>query len=353
MLDVFDTGPPRRSEGTLPSQRLLQDWPEDREFRILSLDGGGIRGIFTASFLAGLEERFLGGSSIASHFDLIAGTSTRRHYCDWPWAGFRAKDLLQLYVERGRSIFPPHSDTWLGKRRRKLAGLTRTLHYRYSRHELERALVELLDDRLLGHSVNRLCVPAFEGFHGEIYVYKTPFHPDFRTDAKESMVTVAMATAAAPTYFRPMHKNGYILVDGGVWANNPVMIALIDALTCFRLERRQIRILSVGCGSKPYRVKHQMIAFGGMWHWRDIISGAMHLQSLSALGQAGLLIGADHLLRVDVPSDVPPIELDDWRSANDVLPLAAAAEFDRLGDRVRSDFLVCRDQPDSDSMAST
>jgi patatin-like phospholipase/acyl hydrolase len=348
MLDVFDTGPPRRSAGTLPNQRLLQDWPKDREFRILSFDGGGIR---TASFMAGLEDRFLRGSSIASHFDLIAGTSTGGIIAIGLGAGFRAKDLLQLYVERGRSIFPPYPDTCLGRRRRKVAGLARALHYRYSRHELERALIELLGDRLLGDSTSRLCVPAFEGFHGEIYVYKTPHHPDFQTDAKELMVTVALATAAAPTYYRPLQNNRYVLVDGGVWANNPVMIALVDALTCFRLKRRQIRILSIGCGSKPYRVDHQMIAFGGMWHWREIISGAMHLQSLSALGQAGLLIGADQLIRVDVPSDVPSIELDDWRAAKDVLRAAAVAELDRLGDRIRGDFLARRDQTDSDSIS--
>ena len=68
--------PPKRSAGALQRRRVQQPWPKDRDFRILSIDGGGIRGIFPAAFLAGLEERYLGGASVAQYFDLIAGTST-------------------------------------------------------------------------------------------------------------------------------------------------------------------------------------------------------------------------------------------------------------------------------------
>src|SRR4051812_11679883 len=68
--------PPRRSDGTIQTRRPQQPWPTDRPFRILSLDGGGICGILPPSVLAELEQRFLGGQSIARHFDMIAGTST-------------------------------------------------------------------------------------------------------------------------------------------------------------------------------------------------------------------------------------------------------------------------------------
>src|SRR3977135_2302107 len=65
-----------RSTGSIPQRRVPQTWPKDRRFRILSIDGGGIRGIFPAAVLAGLERRYAGGHSIASYFDLVAGTST-------------------------------------------------------------------------------------------------------------------------------------------------------------------------------------------------------------------------------------------------------------------------------------
>ena len=66
------------------------------------------------------------------------------------------------------------------------------------------------------------------------------------------MVTVALATSAAPTYFRPLEHDGYVLVDGGVWANNPVMLAVIEALICFDITREQIDVLSLGCGDRSY-----------------------------------------------------------------------------------------------------
>ena len=68
------------------------------------------------------------------------------------------------------------------------------------------------------------------------------------------MVDVGLATAAAPSYFRPLEHRGYTLVDGGVWANNPIMLALIEALICFDLDRDQIDILSLGCGDDQYVV---------------------------------------------------------------------------------------------------
>src|SRR5919108_194523 len=65
-----------RSAGAIPQRRVPQDWPKDRRFRILSIEGGGIRGIFPAGVLAGLERHYTGGRSLASHFDLVAGPST-------------------------------------------------------------------------------------------------------------------------------------------------------------------------------------------------------------------------------------------------------------------------------------
>ena len=90
--------------------------------------------------------------------------------------------------------------------------------------------------------------------HGEVYIFKTPHHPDFHKDLHEPMVKVALATSAAPTYFRPLEHNGYTLVDGGVWANNPAMLAVIEALICFGIDRDQIDLLSLGCGVDERKV---------------------------------------------------------------------------------------------------
>ena len=186
--------------------------------------------------------------------------------------------------------------------------------YRYNREALSRLLQESFGDLQLGQSCVRLCVPAMEGHHGEVMVYKTPHHPDYHLDGTKRMVVVGEATSAAPTFFQPLEdETGYVLVDGGVWASNPTMIALTDALSCFDLSRSQVRILGLGCGTARRTVGERKTRLGGAIHWRDIIFSAMDLQSQNANGQAGLLIGADRLLRIEPMTDAGPIELDDWR----------------------------------------
>ena len=143
----------------------------------------------------------------------------------------------------------------------------------------------------------------------------------------------------SPTYFQPLRDGGYTFVDGGVWANNPVMIALVDALTCFAVPRERISILSIGCGDEPYFVGRSKVALGGLLAWRDIICAAMKLQSLNALGQAGLLIGADRVIRVDAPVRNGGIRLDDWTRASQELPEAASTALIEKGDTVAAMFL--------------
>jgi patatin-like phospholipase/acyl hydrolase len=331
--------PEPRSAGSRATRRLPLAWDETRNFRILAIDGGGIRGIFPAAVLAGLEERYLGGRSIAGYFDLVAGTSTGGIIALGLAAGLAAGNLRQLYIERGNEIFPPHGSGFIGRLGRRLSAWRRLLHYSYDQAALARVLTESLGDRKLGSAQVRLCIPSFEGVHGEVYIFKTPHHPDFRKDLHEPMLKVALATSAAPTYYRPLRDAGYIFVDGGVWANNPIMIALTEALTSFNVPREQVRILSLGCGDNPYSVAGRKISKGGMLHWRDIISAAMRLQSQNALGQAGLLIGPERMMRIDLPNTVPAIELDDWRNAADLLPGPAAAAVQATGDRVAGMFL--------------
>ena len=293
-----------------------------------------MRGLFPASFLAGLEERYLDGQSIAGYFDLIVGTSTGGIIALGLGADLRASDMRDLYVERGGEIFPP---------RRGLDKLFhsagRLLMHGYDGDALERVLSEYLGETLLGESKVRLCIPSFEGEHSEVFVFKTPHHRDFKMDWRESMVKVAISTSAAPTYFRPLDDGGYRFVDGGVWANNPVMIGLTEALTSFSAPRERIRILSLGCGSAPKQVGRLKTMLGGKVFWSDVIFAAMRLQSLSALGHAYLLIGFDAVTRVDAPDVVGRLGLDDWRASASLIPEKAQLAIDEHGDSVAAAFL--------------
>jgi Patatin-like phospholipase len=90
-------------------------------------------------------------------------------------------------------------------------------------------------------------VSAAETRRFEPFIFKTPHHPDYRLDWKQPMALAAKTTSAAPSFFTPVHGDGYEFVDGGIWANNPIMIGVADALACFDLRRERIRVLSLGC----------------------------------------------------------------------------------------------------------
>jgi uncharacterized protein len=326
--------PPRRSDGTNQTRRVQQSWPAGRPFRILSIDGGGICGILPAAVLSELERRYLSGQSIARHFDMIAGTSTGGIIALGLAHGLTAAQILDFYLDRGAGIFPPASR--IGRFYRLLRQGHRTA---YERATLQDELLRIFGDTTLGEARTRLVIPAFEGRHGEPWLYKTPHHPDYKKDRVERMVNVALSTAAAPTYFEALPNNGYVMVDGGLWANNPVMNALIDVLACYDLDRHAVHILSLGCGETAFNVTDNM-ARGGMLQWRNVIRAAMRAQSLNALGQAYLLVGKQNVTRLDAPENPRPIGLDDFRRAREELPGMARVLVEGAGREIAKTFLA-------------
>lgn len=324
--------PPRRSDGTKQTHREPLPWPTDKPFRILAIDGGGICGILPASVLAELEKRYLQGNPIGDYFDMIAGTSTGGIIALALSHGLTASEICDVYVERGGNIFPPSS-----RLRRLWRSLRRLQRYPYEREPLQNELLRIFGDTAFGEAKTRLCIPSFEGRYGEPWIYKTPHHPDYKRDRHASMVTVGLATAAAPTFFAALPNNGYVMVDGGLWANNPVMNAIVDALTCFDIERRQIRILSLGCGETSFKIDDKK-AKGGLFHWWNVYWAAMRAQSHNALGQAYLLVGKDQVIRLDAPESDDPIDLDDYIRAKTELPLMARSLVEAGGENISQKF---------------
>src|SRR6185437_13960549 len=151
-------------------------------------------------------------------------------------------------------------------------------------------------------------------------------------------------TSAAPTYFEGLTNGGYVMVDGGIWANNPVMNAVVDVMACFDIDRRQIRVMTLGCGEMAFKVGDRL-ARGGLIQWRKVIKAAMRAQSLNALGQTYLLIGKDHVMRLDAPETPSPIALDDYKRAREELPAMARSLVEGAGREVERDFLRELAQP--------
>ena len=244
-----------------------------------------------------------------------------------------AGELLEMYLDNGHLVFPSSGRGLMGN-------IKRLLSARYERVALDRLLGQTLGEKPLRDSKSRLLIPSTEGRNGEVWVFKTPHHPDYRLDGDELMSHVAAATSAAPTYFTPFERRGYTFLDGGVWANNPTMAALVEALSCFTTKPEDIRILSIGCGQKPFQVSSGQTKNSGIVHWKNILEVAMYFQSVTAVNQAGLLIGRDRVTRLDRPDGAEPIGMDDWMRAKEFLLGEARAIARSNGNYLVNTFLT-------------
>ena len=325
----------RRSDGTIQQRRVLQPWPKDKPFKILSIDGGGIRGVFPAAYLAELEKRFLNGASIANHFDMVAGTSIGGIITLALGKGMTAQQALEIYTERGHRIFPTR--TGIGR----LARWTRSFFKpKHDQAVLKEELAAEFGETLFGESQSRCVILSFDGLYGEPVIYKTPHHPDYKLDQHKSMVDIALHTTAAPTIFPAVKDDGLVMIDGGIWANNPVMNALVDALACYDVPRENIRILTIGTGEATFSLT-ETAQSGRKKDWAILLPflAASRAQSKNALGQAFLLTGKDNVVRIDVPESDTLIALDDVTRSIRELPLVARSLVEGSGHLVFEKFL--------------
>lgn len=315
-----------RRANSRATKRRRQPWPADRPFKILSLDGGGIRGVYTAEVLRRCEEAFCGGRTLADYFDMIAGTSTGGIIALGLGLGIATRDIVGFYRDDGRAIFPP-LPTWAPSRWWRFYRALRRA--RLDHEALERALKERFGDHLLGESTARLVIPAFMMPKTEIAVFKTDHHEDFANDHSTPMWRVARATSAAPTYLKghEHEESGRIFIDGGVWANNPVMVAVVDAVTAYDVDFDQIEILSIGTGNAPFELQRKGV-LGGLIAWKEAIKAAMFLTTDNATAQAKLLLGPDRCLRIEPAEADSAIDLDDYDKAFGVLRGRAQKHFE-------------------------
>lgn len=243
-------------------------------------------------------------------------------------------------MQRGGEIFPPAR---FPKLRRFIRGARSNM---FDRKGLDRVLLDEFGGTGFHESMVRMTVPAVEGEFGEVHIYKTPHHPDYKRDWKNSVVEVAQATSAAPVYLEAVHQGGYALIDGGLFANDPIMVAVVDALACFDVPRSRIKILSLGCLQDHWNLRQvQKLGKGwAAWLSRSYeVTGS--LQTQNTQGQAGLLVGPENVLRINAPQPDPRISLDDWLRARTELPTIAASLVDEFAPKVRKMFFNTPAQP--------
>jgi predicted acylesterase/phospholipase RssA len=283
-------------------------------FQVLALDGGGLKGIFATAVLAFLEDDL--GHPIVEHFDLICGTSSGGIIALGLGAGLTPRQLVDFYVDKGADIFPGAS-RWT----RSVRQLFRS---KYRSANLQEALQEVFGGATLAEASKRLLVPSFNIDAGEVYIFKTAHHLDLRRDHTVPLWQVAMATCAAPTYLPSycLPKDRVRLVDGGVWANNPVVLGIAEAVSMLGVPLGSVRVLSIGTSSEVVRRKDKLDE-GGLLRWAGaVVDVLLRGQSIGAHGLAQHLVGKDNVLRVD--PIVPPKALKlDVVNADDLIAMAA------------------------------
>lgn len=281
-------------------------------FRILSLDGGGIRGAYSASVLKEIEEGT--GKRIVDYFDLVAGTSTGGIIAIALGLGLSATEILEFYRKRGPAIFPS-----TGVHQRVLAKLRRVVRSKFEPDALNSALTEVFGDKLLGDSSCRLLIPSYDAVAGEVHVFKTRHDARVLQDHKRRAAEVARATSAAPTYLPLFHSTwGQQFLDGGVWANCPSALAVLEAVAVLGVPLEAIQLLSIGTTTEAFSIQKRAEG-GGLMHYRgSIIDLLQQAQFVGSWAQTQLLLRRrGHRISHIVPAK--RFSLDDARDVEDLI----------------------------------
>ena len=270
--------------------------------RILSLDGGGIRGLISAKILEEIEHRT--SQPVHKLFDLIVGTSTGGILAvglTVPQskngnAPFTARAMAELYEKRGKEIFS--RSLWQGIT--SLGGLS---DEKYDATPLEGILHDMLGDAELKDTVTDIIVTSYDIEARTPYLFKTSHAKNGKQGRNHLLRHVARATSAAPTYFEPFLldreqwkgeiNNRRALVDGGVFANNPSLIGLSEALSS-RTGQEDILLCAIGTGMNDRKISYEEAKDWGLVGWvKPVLSVMMD----------GMSDSADYHVRQLLPDD--------------------------------------------------
>lgn len=252
--------------------------------RILSIDGGGIRGIIPGQVLVFLEERLKkisnnSNARIADYFDLIAGTSTGgiltcAYLCpekeNSSRPKFTAQEVVNLYLERGAEIF----SIPLRHKIKTTAGIT---DEKYPSAPLEKALVDYFGDVRLSQLLKPCLITSYDitRRQGHFFTQHDAIH---KKGWDYYVKDIARATSAAPTYFecakvKSLTNINYPLIDGGVFVNNPTLCAYSEVHHKFKVTAKEMAILSLGTGFEETEYDYKQAKDWGMMGWiRPLIS---------------------------------------------------------------------------------
>ena len=279
-----------------------------KKFRILSLDGGGLRGIVPVMVLEHIEK--VTGKKIIDLFDLIAGTSTGGLITtaltvsdDMKSPKFSLQDIKDIYIKRGHEIFP-HKN-YLG---RFWSGFNSLINPEYSAHGLSNALNELLGEKRITDCLKPIFVTAYDLHNNDPLFFKTRYL-DESPGTNARLYDICRATSAGPTYL-PAHSffhdgKQVTCIDGGVFMNNPSLGALVEATRYSEyydrkdLALKDIHVLSLGTGNFQGAISQKQALGWGKMQWiRPLIDIMMYGVNQATSYQANELLNKANYMRI-------------------------------------------------------
>ena len=235
-------------------------------YKVLSIDGGGIKGLIPAVILSEIEKQT--GQPIASLFDLIVGTSTGGILAmgltlpgEEGRPKYSAQDGIGLYEQHGSTVFPPPAIPVWSEFRLKL------FDEKYPAQGLVRVLNSYFSNSRLGDALTPIVISTYDLTARKPRFFKSDRH----RDKDHLMWQVARATSAAPTFFEPhllLNPDGEdsTLIDGGVFANSPAMCAYAEALDR-RKGQEDILLVSLGTGYGIHAFNYEDVKDWGQVQW--------------------------------------------------------------------------------------
>ncbi len=297
---------------------------KNKPFRVLSIDGGGVRGVFAAKILSLMETEL--HINIYEDFDLVVGTSTGSIIAAAIAIKYDLTKLVQDYSENASKIF---------QKRWALCGLLRS---KYDSKFLANFLRRRLGRIKLGEIEKSLILNATNASVGDVYVFKSSYQEqqrngDYVRDGEVPLHKAVLASCSAPIYFDPVDINGTLVCDGGIWANNPSLVGYTDAISNFQADK--IKVLSLGTGQEN-QVYRPAKTWGFLTGWKKtkLVDFLMSCQTKFPQNVLSL-IEPNRILRIN--PDILNCELDNYENVPTLIELAKA-EFFRDNDKI-STFL--------------
>lgn len=239
--------------------------------RILSIDGGGVRGIVPAAILAYWEREQKG--RVADRFDFFAGTSTGAIVAASLAAGLSAETVFDLFVTETEGIF----------KRGDVGFWQRALSYKgwalpaYSSDRLRTVLESHLADMTLGECPRPLVVTSLDVVNGIPKIFRSGHHPQCGSDRDVRLVDAVLASSAAPVFFPSVRAGASTYVDGAMWANNPSLVALLESQA---IASGEPNLVSISCGHPIWSGR---LGFGGK---RGLVGWSVPFVTLMITAQA-------------------------------------------------------------------